>query len=58
MFSEFGLIRFRVMVEIRWLQRLAAMPQHCGSPAPGRPGTRPCWTHRYRNFSLQLTRSA
>ncbi|SEL57320.1 adenylosuccinate lyase [Atopomonas hussainii] len=26
-FSEFGLIRFRVIVEIRWLQRLAAHPQ-------------------------------
>ena len=23
-FSEYGLIRFRVMVEVRWLQRLAA----------------------------------
>ncbi|MFC0712189.1 adenylosuccinate lyase [Azorhizophilus paspali] len=28
-FSEFGLIRFRVMVEVRWLQRLAA---HNGIP--------------------------
>jgi adenylosuccinate lyase len=26
-FSEFGLIRFRVQVEIRWLQHLAAHPQ-------------------------------
>ncbi|HET8706091.1 MAG TPA: adenylosuccinate lyase [Pseudomonadales bacterium] len=26
-FSEFGLIRFRVLVEVRWLQRLAAHPQ-------------------------------
>jgi adenylosuccinate lyase len=26
MFSEFGLIRFRVVVEVRWLQRLAAHP--------------------------------
>ena len=25
-FSEYGLIRFRVMVEVRWLQRLAAHP--------------------------------
>ena len=25
-FSEFGLIRFRVLVEVRWLQRLAALP--------------------------------
>jgi adenylosuccinate lyase len=25
-FSEFGLIRFRVLVEVRWLQRLAAHP--------------------------------
>ena len=28
-FSEYGLIRFRVMVEVRWLQRLAA---HTGIP--------------------------
>ncbi len=28
-FSEYGLIRFRVMVEVRWLQRLAA---HSGIP--------------------------
>lgn len=28
-FSEYGLIRFRVMVEVRWLQRLAA---HAGVP--------------------------
>ncbi|UVE16084.1 adenylosuccinate lyase [Pseudomonas sp. LS44] len=28
-FSEYGLIRFRVMVEVRWLQRLAA---HTGVP--------------------------
>jgi adenylosuccinate lyase len=26
-FSEYGLIRFRVVVEIRWLQKLAAHPQ-------------------------------
>ena len=26
-FSEYGLIRFRAMVEVRWLQRLAAHPQ-------------------------------
>ncbi len=26
-FSEFGLIRFRVIVEIRWLQALAAIPE-------------------------------
>ena len=26
-FSEFGLIRFRVVVEIRWLQALAAIPE-------------------------------
>ena len=26
-FSEFGLIRFRVLVEIRWLQQLAAIPE-------------------------------
>src|SRR3990167_8296856 len=26
-FSEYGLIRFRVLVEVRWLQQLAANPQ-------------------------------
>lgn len=25
-FSEFGLIKFRVVVEVRWLQKLAATP--------------------------------
>lgn len=32
-FSEYGLIRFRVMVEVRWLQRLAAHPQITEVPA-------------------------
>jgi adenylosuccinate lyase len=32
-FSEYGLIRFRVMVEVRWLQRLAAHPQVTEVPA-------------------------
>jgi len=32
-FSEFGLIRFRVQVEIRWLQQLAAHPQITEVPA-------------------------
>jgi adenylosuccinate lyase len=32
-FSEFGLIRFRVQVEIRWLQRLAAHPRITEVPA-------------------------
>lgn len=26
-FSEFGLIRFRVIVEIRWLQALSRIPE-------------------------------
>lgn len=26
-FSEFGLIRFRVLVECRWLQKLSEMPE-------------------------------
>lgn len=26
-FSEFGLIRFRVLVECRWLQKLSTIPQ-------------------------------
>ena len=31
-FSEYGLIRFRVLVELRWLQRLASLPSiaECG----------------------------
>ncbi len=32
-FSEFGLIKYRVEVEIRWLQRLAAHPQIAEVPA-------------------------
>ncbi len=32
-FSEYGLIRFRVMVEIRWLQRLAEHPEITEVPA-------------------------
>ena len=26
-FSEFGLIRYRVLVEVRWLQKLASTPE-------------------------------
>ena len=42
-FSEFGLIRFRALVEVRWLQRLAAHPQlaKCRR-SPPRPTH--CWT--------------
>ncbi|MDD2893653.1 MAG: adenylosuccinate lyase [Halothiobacillaceae bacterium] len=32
-FSEFGLIRHRVLVEVRWLQALAAHPAICEVPA-------------------------
>ncbi|MDX9875065.1 MAG: adenylosuccinate lyase [Spongiibacteraceae bacterium] len=32
-FSEFGLIRHRLLVEVRWLQRLAAHPQIAEVPA-------------------------
>ncbi|MCB1639549.1 MAG: adenylosuccinate lyase, partial [Thiothrix sp.] len=32
-FSEYGLIRHRVLVEIRWLQQLAAHPQISEVPA-------------------------
>ena len=32
-FSEFGLIKYRVLVEIRWLQRLAQHPQITEVPA-------------------------
>ena len=32
-FSEYGLIRFRALVEVRWLQRLAAHPQIAEVPA-------------------------
>ena len=38
-FSEFALIRYRVIVEIRWLQRLAAMPQITEAPPLGNAGT-------------------
>jgi adenylosuccinate lyase len=38
-FSEFALIRYRVTVEIRWLQRLAAMPQIAEAPPLGDAGT-------------------
>jgi len=38
-FSEFALIRYRVIVEIRWLQRLAAMPQITEAPPLGDTGT-------------------
>ena len=34
-FSEFALIRYRVLVEIRWLQRLASMPQIAEAPPLG-----------------------
>ena len=32
-FSEFGLLKFRVQVEVRWLQKLAACPQITEVPA-------------------------
>ena len=35
-FSEFGLIRHRVLVEVRWLQRLAATPAIVEVPAFGK----------------------
>ena len=38
-FSEFALIRYRVIVEIRWLQRLAATPQITEAPPLGDAGT-------------------
>lgn len=38
-FSEFALIRYRVIVEIRWLQRLAAMPQIAEAPPLGEAAT-------------------
>ena len=36
-FSEYGLIRFRVLVEVRWLQRLADEPEigELGPPSSG-----------------------
>jgi len=33
-FSEYGLIKARVTVEVRWLQQLASIPQVCGSDSP------------------------
>ena len=32
-FSEFGLIKYRVTVEVRWLQKLAATPEIAEVPA-------------------------
>ena len=32
-FSEYGLIKFRVLVECRWLQQLAAIPEVTEVPA-------------------------
>ena len=32
-FSEYGLIRFRILVECRWLQQLAAIPEVTEVPA-------------------------
>lgn len=32
-FSEYGLIRFRVLVECRWLQQLASIPEVTEVPA-------------------------
>jgi len=51
-FSEFGLIRCRVIVEIRWLQALAACE---GIPelAPLRPAQTEALESIYRDFSLE-----
>ena len=51
-FSEFGLIRCRVIVEIRWLQALAACE---GIPelAPLRPAQSEALESIYRDFSLE-----
>ena len=38
-FSEYGLIRFRVLVECRWLQKLAALPGVPEVPAFGPTAT-------------------
>ena len=35
-FSEYGLIKRRVLVEVRWLQQLAAIPE---ARLPQPPGT-------------------
>jgi adenylosuccinate lyase len=50
-FSEYGLIRFRVMVEVRWLQRLAA---HNGIPevAPFSPQANSLLNVLAENFEL------
>ncbi|MDO9322922.1 MAG: adenylosuccinate lyase [Pseudomonas sp.] len=50
-FSEYGLIRFRVMVEVRWLQRLAA---HNGIPevAPFSPAANALLNTLAENFEL------
>jgi hypothetical protein len=60
-FSEYGLIRYRVLVECRWLQQLAAIPQvsssrriHVDAVFSQTLGSRSCWClcywhskHRY-----------
>ena len=50
-FSEFGLIKFRVLVEVRWLQRLA---QQEGIPevAPFSPDTQKLLNRLVENFSV------
>lgn len=51
-FSEFALIRYRVIVEIRWLQCLAAHPQISEAPAISTAGKR-VLEDIITNFSLE-----
>ena len=48
-FSEFGLIKYRVLVEVRWLQQLAAEPAISAFVLQGLPTT------RTRTFSLAFS---
>ncbi|MBI5451481.1 MAG: adenylosuccinate lyase [Gammaproteobacteria bacterium] len=54
-FSEYGLIRYRVQVEIRWLQQLAAHPQISEVPAFSSHATA-LLQHIIENFSVDDAR--
>src|SRR5690606_17851112 len=51
-FSEFALIRYRVIVEVRWLQQLAAHPAISEAPALS-PDADAALEDIINNFSLQ-----
>ena len=49
LFSEYGLIRQRVIVEVRWLEHLAGLQAQ--GPTPAAPGLAPGWTPAGPMFS-------